>query len=120
MSRRLALMREVTKVDVWRKASDRPPALARETRRSRTGGPIRQPRCPAWGGDRGSEPALVSGEQRAKSYRCAAANPASGAALDGGHTRRPGRSDWRGLRGQVHAALGVLGGGGGREIHAAA
>ena len=32
---------------------------------------------------------------------------------------RPGRRDRRGLRGQIHAALVILGGGRGREIHAA-
>ena len=43
-----------------------------------------------------------------------------GAALDGGHTRWPGRSDRGGVRGQVHAAVVVLGRSGGRKIYAAA
>ena len=39
--------------------------------------------------DRGAEPTMVSGQYRAGSYGCAAADPASGVALDGGHPRRP-------------------------------
>ena len=40
--------------------------------------------------------------------------------LDGGDARRSGREQRGGVRSQVHAAVVVLGGSGGREIHAAA
>ena len=42
-----------------------------------------------------------------------ALGPASGEALDGRHARRHGRGRRHRVRGQVHAALVVLGGGGG-------
>ena len=41
--------------------------------------------------DRGAEPALVSGQYRSGSHGYAAADPASGVALDGGYAGRPGR-----------------------------
>jgi len=66
-----------------------------------------------------AEPALVSGQFRPDHYRRSAPDPASGTALDGRHAGRPGRSDRRGVRGQVHAALVFLGRSRGREIHAA-
>ena len=43
-----------------------------------------------------------------------------GPSLDGGDPGRPGGVEWRGVRGQIHVALVVLGRGGGREVHAAA
>jgi hypothetical protein len=45
---------------------------------------------------------------------------ASGTALDGGHPGRPGRGHRGGFRGKIHAALVVLGRGGGEEMYAAA
>ena len=45
---------------------------------------------------------------------------ASSRALDGRHPRRHGRSHRGGVRGQIHAAVVVLGRRGGRKIHAAA
>ena len=64
---------------------------------------------------RGPESALVRGQYRPGHYRYPEAGPASGAALDGGHARRPGPGQRGGVRGQVHAALVVLGGSGGRQ-----
>ena len=49
--------------------------------------------------------------------RGAAAGVSSGQALDGGHLGRHGRGDRRRVRGQVHAAMVVLGGRRGREAH---
>ena len=46
--------------------------------------------------------------------------PPSGAALGGGHARWAGSGQRGRVRGQVHAALVVLGRSGGAEIHAAA
>ena len=60
------------------------------------------------------------GQYRAGDYRCPAANPPSGAALDGGHARWPGAGQRGRVRGQVHAAVVVLGGSGGAEVYAAA
>ena len=60
------------------------------------------------------------GQYRAGPYRCPAAYPASGAALDGGHAGWPGSGQRGRVRGQVHAALVVFGRSGGAEIHAAA
>ena len=48
--------------------------------------------------------------------RPAAADPPD-PQMDGGHPRWSGRSRGRRIRGQVHAALDVLGGGGGRKAH---
>ena len=48
-----------------------------------------------------------------------AANPPSGAALDGGHALWTGSGQRGRVRGQIHAALVVLGRNGGGEIHAA-
>ena len=56
-------------------------------------------------------------QYRAGHHGRPAAGPAPGPPLDGGHPRRPGRGDRGGLRGQVHAALVVLGGGRRREVH---
>ena len=47
----------------------------------------------------------------------AAAGVSSGQALDGGNARRHGRGDRGGVRGQIHAAVVVLGGRRGRETH---
>ncbi len=49
-----------------------------------------------------------------------AAGPAPGYPLDGSDPRRDGCADRRRLRGQIHAALVVLGGGRGPKIRAAA
>ena len=70
--------------------------------------------------DRGPQPALVRAQHRPGRHRRPAPGAASGQALDGGHPGRPGRGDRRGVRGQVHAAVVVLGGSGGRKAHGAA
>ena len=89
--------------------------LARKARRGRAGGPFRQPHRPARPGHRGPEPSLVRGQYRSGHYRRPAAGPASGTPVDGGNPRRPGRGDRGGFRGQIHAALVVLGGSRRRE-----
>jgi len=58
---------------------------------------------------RGPEPALVREQYRSGSHRYPASDQTSGAALDGGYTGRPCRNHGLSLRGQVHAAVGVLG-----------
>ena len=60
------------------------------------------------------------GKYRAGAYRCSEPYPPSGTALDGSHARWAGSGQRGRVRGQVHAALVVLGGSGGAEIHAAA
>ena len=55
-----------------------------------------------------------------RGHRGAALCAASGEPLDGGDPRRDGRGQRGGVRGQVHAALDVLGGSSGREAHGAA
>ncbi len=66
-------------------------------------------------GHRGPQSALVRGQYRAGDRRYPAAGASSGAALDGGHPGWPGRGQRCRVRGQVHAALVVLGGGGSRR-----
>ena len=70
--------------------------------------------------DRGPQSALVRAQYRPGHQGRPAAGPASGPPLDGGHPGRPGRGHRGGVRGQVHAAVVVLGGSGGRKTHGAA
>ena len=67
-----------------------------------------------------SEPRLVSALTRPDHQGRPEASTASRSQMDGGDARRHGRTDRRGVRGQVHAALDVLGRSGGREAHGAA
>ena len=93
------------------------PPLAREARRGRAGGPVRQPHRPARHRDRGPQPALVRAQHRPGRHRGPAAGSPSGEAVDGGDAGRHGRGHRGGVRGQVHAAVVVLGGSGGRKAH---
>ena len=76
-----------------------------------------KPDRPARHRDRAPQPALVRAQYRPGRHRGAAAGVSSGQALDGGNPGRHGRGDRRRLRGQVHAAMVVLGGRRGREAH---
>ena len=76
-----------------------------------------QPRRPTRRRDRGAQPGLVRTQYRPRGGRRPALGPASGEALDGRHDRRHGRRRRLRVRGQVHAALVVLGTGGGGKTH---
>ena len=56
----------------------------------------------------------------ARRQECAMLGPAPGNPLDGGDGGRHRRGQWRGIRSQIHAAVVVLGGGGGRGAHGSA
>jgi len=82
-------------------------------------GPVWQPRCPARGRYRAAQSALVRAQHRSGDQGHSAPDQASGKPLDGGDARWNGRADRCRVRGQVHAALVVLGRGGGRKAHGA-
>ena len=100
-----------------RRRSRPAPAVAGKARRGRARGPLGQPDRPARHRDRAPQPALVRAQHRPGRHRGAAPGVSSGQALDGGNPGRHGRGDRRRLRGQVHAAMVVLGGRRGREAH---
>ena len=54
---------------------------------------------------------------RSPGRRYPAAGSAPNASMDGRYPRRPGRSDWGGFRGQIHAAMVILGGSRRREVY---
>ena len=84
--------------------------LWREKRgESRAGGSVGQSGGPARLGHRGPQPALVRVQYRADSQGRPEARKTPGLALDGGDPGRRGRGHRRGVRGQVHAALGLFG-----------
>src|SRR5271166_4099602 len=102
---RYLAIEEVMKSSVWTKPY--------ETRRSFIGGSDARI---IMGGDRGAQPILVRAQHQPAGPRRAALGQAFGNSLDGGH---PGRDcgGHGGVRGQVHAALVVFRGGGGRKVH---
>ena len=66
---------------------------------------------------RGAQPDLVRAQHRARRHRRPALGPASCASLPGGDPGRVRQRPRRRVRGQVHAALVVLGRGGGGKAH---
>jgi len=79
--------------------------------------PVRRSHRPAGTGDGGSQSVLVRAQHRSRCLQGAATSCSSGETLDGCNTGRHGRAYWGGLRGQVHAAVVVFGGGRRREAH---
>jgi hypothetical protein len=94
--------------------------LWREAGRERAGRSLRRPDSPARNGHRGPQSAVVRAQLRMHSDQHAATYPAPSHQMDGSHAGRPCRAFRCGIRGQVHAALDVLGGNRGGQAYGAA
>ncbi len=94
-----------------------PSSLAGKTRRGSPNRPLWRPHRPAGLGDRRPQPPLVRTKLRPPDLRHPASCHPPDHPLDGRHAGRLGQGNRRRLRGQVHAAVVVLGRGRGREAH---